>query len=1554
MATISLSNTLVLIPYAGGSQTVSITVSGSTLSNYEITAAGTLTITKNESSFSVLIGQNPNANSERLYTPTVTVNAADGTTASFPLYVIQKTQNITVADSAREKTYTANESTGYFFFISEKQYTGATYSKVFGDITFTGFRYDVSNTGCGTYFTMADNETNVVQQAVVVVSCNDGSSSDSAFVIMHKNGTDGSIAISPTEVTVAGSAGTRTFTVTSNQITSSSFDYHTWGDITFDSVAYNNDHTQITASWPANDSGETKVGYLSVIGEDTYGFTKTAYTTITQEPIPELEFTTDSRTLGYDESTAYYFISAVNVSNVTVSFSGDVSIDHHTLTATTGGYQLYVYTNNNTTTSMQTTTITVSGTGGGSTITDTATLYKKGTPGSISLNPDQVVRSYSSGSITSDIIASGVSNLQTSYWGAGGTTTITNVAMSNNTLTVTYGANNTGVRITNYASVTGEDQYGDTKRATITITQLGADPAINVTPATKTIAASATSTSYTVTTTEMDNTPTATSSADWISSLTINNGTLDVTLTGANTSTSPRTATITVSGRSPFGSLVTKQVTLTQKGEAGTLSISPTSYVTDGAAETKTFTVTSNGVSNIRATNTGDITFNSLNISGNTLTAVMSSNSTLSTRNGTIIVNGTDGNDDPISASATVEQRVIPTIEFGTSSRTLYATETTAYYPVRVYNVENPSVSISGNVSIDHYTFTQDQSDETLYTLYVYTNNNTSTNQLTSTITVSGQSELGTAASGTGTLIKLGVGGTITLNPNSVSVTEVAGTATSTITTSGITSSLTTEYWGDGGVTTVTNASISGSTLTVTYGANNTGSTVTNYVKVSGTDSNGNTQFATFVITQTGINPEISVYPPSKTVASTDVHTTFTIMHSGVSNLTMTTTALWITDYQINNGVLSVTFGTNSTSSQRSATLTVSGTTSLGTTVSDSVTLIQEAPQGEAGSITVNPDSRTLNPTEASCMYVVTYENISSALSVSVTGDVNITDYHLSEEDFGYYLWVTTADNTGTSDLTSTFTISGTDDLGVTRTATATLLKKAPAAGSITVEPWQRTVGYQAGSTTFTVTARNIVGNLTTEVVSTTTMSITSHSISNGTLTVAYAANTGAQKNAAIKISGTDTDGVEMWVLARLYQDQAPATYTFAFNPSGQSTKSISMSPTSVRYTIDSYKTIGSSYELGYDITNIEYTSGSWPTIINIRYEDGKPYILVPMNMTGSQRRAVIHFVQDESGREITSTLTQTSGGASTETFLPIWRDDVHTSSANDFVEYHISLGTDIIYAGKAYKYPEASNIEWTINDVCSNYIGTGITFTNGIQRIPNYCKTFSVVTNDQTLTDTKFYNSWAYDDTDYWLSDPIDYRVDPRQWLPVSFLSSNSRNITVGSTAYTASASDDGWTVMTNLNNLTLNCGGTFTVTPGIGRPRNYRVDCGDFALYYANAYGGWDALLVKGTTKKTDNIEHLNYRKKSRDLSEFSKVNYQNNITPTWSLNTGITINGQKMYHLLESTMVYLHNLNTNEIIPVVITNAQCEYLDYTNNGKKPYYYNITVEESNLKLRK
>ena len=235
---------------------------------------------------------------------------------------------------------------------------------------------------------------------------------------------------------------------------------------------------------------------------------------------------------------------------------------------------------------------------------------------------------------------------------------------------------------------------------------------------------------------------------------------------------------------------------------------------------------------------------------------------------------------------------------------------------------------------------------------------------------------------------------------------------------------------------------------------------------------------------------------------------------------------------------------------------------------------------------------------------------------------------------------------------------------------------------------------------------------------------------------------------------------------------------------------------------------------------------------------------------------------------------------------------------------------------------------------------------------MPSYAGEFNVVTSTGFRHYQTFYNSWAYQDTDYWLSDPIDYRVSCKQWLPVSFLSTNYTGVTVNGSNYVADKTDRGWTVMTDLSGVAT--GSTISVTGGNGETRRYQVTDADYVLYYANAYGGWDSLLCNGTSKKTDNIESLNYRRKSHSAREFSKVDYQKNITPTWSLNTGIIKNGEKMYHLLESTMVYLHDLKSDEIIPVVITNSTCDYLNYTNNGKQPVKYNITVEESNQKMRK
>lgn len=132
-------------------------------------------------------------------------------------------------------------------------------------------------------------------------------------------------------------------------------------------------------------------------------------------------------------------------------------------------------------------------------------------------------------------------------------------------------------------------------------------------------------------------------------------------------------------------------------------------------------------------------------------------------------------------------------------------------------------------------------------------------------------------------------------------------------------------------------------------------------------------------------------------------------------------------------------------------------------------------------------------------------------------------------------------------------------------------------------------------------------------------------------------------------------------------------------------------------------------------------------------------------------------------------------------------------------------------------------------------------------------------------------------------------------------------------------------------------------------GQSFKYQQTNKNYALYYVNAYGGWDSLAIRGNAVQTDKIQSQTYKSKTN-----GKVKYLNQITPSWSLNTDSMSDGSKMHHLLESTQVYLHNLETDEIIPVVITDTSCVYKTYSNQGNTRFHYTINVEAANYKIRK
>ena len=328
----------------------------------------------------------------------------------------------------------------------------------------------------------------------------------------------------------------------------------------------------------------------------------------------------------------------------------------------------------------------------------------------------------------------------------------------------------------------------------------------------------------------------------------------------------------------------------------------------------------------------------------------------------------------------------------------------------------------------------------------------------------------------------------------------------------------------------------------------------------------------------------------------------------------------------------------------------------------------------------------------------------------------------------------------------------------------------------------------------------------------------------------------------------------------------------------------------------------------------------------------------------------------------------------------PIWKDYIWAEETlDDFIEYHLDDGGTTIYAGKAYKYPDADRVEFLLNSVTENYLSNGLSFPaiSKTSIMTNYLKDFTLVTSTGNEKPIIFFNDWSYKETDltsgYFLSDPITGLIDPRQYVMASWLLPTGEGIVnrffykdgiQNAIDITLKSGINGYTFVENITNLQLGCGDyivmAFVVSGTISQKQiKYTIDNTgkDYVLYYVNAAGGWDSLLIEGNVKKTDEFESESYIKRVlRPSTEFARNKYLNTITSSWTLYTGYLNDEQasKMYNLLESTQVYLHNLKDNTITPVLITDTSCEYKTYTNQGKNKFYYTINVEASQDKYRK
>lgn len=316
-------------------------------------------------------------------------------------------------------------------------------------------------------------------------------------------------------------------------------------------------------------------------------------------------------------------------------------------------------------------------------------------------------------------------------------------------------------------------------------------------------------------------------------------------------------------------------------------------------------------------------------------------------------------------------------------------------------------------------------------------------------------------------------------------------------------------------------------------------------------------------------------------------------------------------------------------------------------------------------------------------------------------------------------------------------------------------------------------------------------------------------------------------------------------------------------------------------------------------------------------------------------------------------------------TYNSIWADqDTNLTSllSSGSVTYTIDVDSTTIFTGRAAATPDGTCVI-RVNDICADYLKQVIFgySSDGITLNPDINKTFSIRVAGTEVASLNFVCDWSYEAATHtdgaMLSAPI--RAKMPVGFPIVYTQMGAGSLSRTRITSGGSSSQD---------TITFSGSGTYVSTYTATYKRvvlgsqAYDIipNCeARYALYYVNAYGGWDGIALKGTELRSDSYtRHTNdvRYKESATTQERGKRNYLNEIATRWTLRTGILTDDEasRMHHLLGSTDIWLYDSQNQKMYPVTITDTDCPYYSFKNNGRNPVEYTINVELAQSHIRR
>jgi hypothetical protein len=336
----------------------------------------------------------------------------------------------------------------------------------------------------------------------------------------------------------------------------------------------------------------------------------------------------------------------------------------------------------------------------------------------------------------------------------------------------------------------------------------------------------------------------------------------------------------------------------------------------------------------------------------------------------------------------------------------------------------------------------------------------------------------------------------------------------------------------------------------------------------------------------------------------------------------------------------------------------------------------------------------------------------------------------------------------------------------------------------------------------------------------------------------------------------------------------------------------------------------------------------------------------------------------------------------------PIWKDIEYNFGGADTVEYGIYTVTKVrlpgnagmadydvlIFKGRSCRRPNELSNTILVNKICQSYMDSPLLAKDALSVGGGY-GVFKLKSGEGTITyrTYRFINDWSYsnDFATGLLSRPIinDRAVYKNQLLPFTVFGAAEKVEVIYGINYKDGATDDYGNAVPNYTNVVSIKNGVETeIFPYTGRTTDaesyvindvvYPIenDCGvQYVLYYVNPWGGYDWFPIKGKVTETDNITQYTYIQNYNNTTlEFGKKRYLSEINKRYKLSTHWLTEEEssRMWYLLQSNTVYLHNLRENKIEPVVITATSQEHKKYSLRSTR-ISYQIEVELSQTRER-